>query len=126
MGWARKRGTAKARATSASGRGKPGEFMRNKVAVTGVGNTTFGKLPGNSPYDLGIWALKEALADAGLSKNDLDGVIVNRIPDYQRFCELMGINPRFALVTPGQGRMSGNSIQIAALAIANGVANTIA
>jgi acetyl-CoA acetyltransferase len=100
--------------------------MRNKVAVTGVGNTTFGKLPGNSPYDLGIWALKEALADAGLSKDDLDGVIVNRIPDYQRFCELMGINPRFALVTPGQGRMSGNSIQIAALAIANGLANTIA
>jgi acetyl-CoA acetyltransferase len=91
-----------------------------------VGNTPFGKLPGNSPYDLGIWALKEALADAGLAKGDLDGVIVNRIPDYQRFCELMGISPRFALVTPGQGRMSGNSIQIAALAIANGLAKTIA
>lgn len=104
----------------------PDQALRNKVAVIGVGNTTFGRLPGNSAYDLGIWALKEALADAGLSKGDLDGVIVNRIPDYQRFCEMMGISPRFTLVTPGQGRMSGNSIEIAALAIANGLAKTIA
>src|SRR5215216_3591186 len=104
----------------------PDKGLRNKVAVVGVGNTTFGKLPGYSPYDLGMWAFKDALADAGLTKDEIDGVIVNRIPDYQRFCEHAGINPRFALVTPGQGRMSGNTIQIAVLAIANGLANAIA
>jgi len=70
--------------------------------------------------------LREALDDCGLTAADIDGVIVNRIPDYQRFCEAFGLDPRFALITPGQGRMSGVSIQIAAMAIACGAANTVA
>lgn len=104
----------------------PERSLRNKVAVVGVGNTDFGRLPGYSPYDLGLWAFKNALTDSGLQKSQIDGVIVNRIPDYQRFCEIAGINPRFALVTPGQGRMSGNSIQIAVAALAAGLCKTIA
>ena len=104
----------------------PAVSLRNRIAVCGVGNTTFGRLPGYTPYDLGLWALKEALDDAGLTRADIDGVIVNRIPDYQRFCELAGMNPRFAVVTPGQGRMSGLTIELAASAIAAGMANTIA
>jgi acetyl-CoA acetyltransferase len=104
----------------------PERSLRNKVAVVGVGSTDFGRLPGYSPYDLGLWAFKNALNDSGLQKSQIDGVIVNRIPDYQRFCEIAGINPRFALVTPGQGRMSGNSIQIAVAALAAGLCKTIA
>ena len=104
----------------------PDRKLRNRVAVVGVGSTTFGKLPGQDPYDLGAWALREALDDCGLSAADIDGVIVNRIPDYQRFCEAFGLDPRFALITPGQGRMSGVSIQIAVMAIASGAANTVA
>jgi acetyl-CoA acetyltransferase len=100
--------------------------LRNRAAVIGVGTTQFGKLPGHDPYDLGAWALREALDDCGLAAADIDGVIVNRIPDYQRFCETFGLNPRFALITPGQGRMSGVSIELAVLAIASGMANTIA
>ena len=100
--------------------------LRNKVAVVGVGTTAFGKLPGNDQYDLGLMALKSALADAQLKPSDIDGLIVNRVPDYQRFGEIAGLNPRMALVTPGQGRMSGNSIEIAAMAIASGLATTVA
>lgn len=100
--------------------------IRNKVAVVGVGNTTFGRLPGKDPYDLGVMALNAALADAGMTHSDIDGVIVSRIPDYQRFCEIVGVNPRVAMVTPGQGRMSGASIAMAASLIAAGQAHTIA
>ena len=100
--------------------------FKKDTAVVGVGTTTFGKLPGLETYDLGAWALKEALYDCGLKASDIDGVIVSRIPDYQRFCESFSLNPRFALTTPGQGRMSGVSIQIAAMAIASGLATTIA
>jgi acetyl-CoA acetyltransferase len=71
-------------------------------------------------------AFKRALEDAGLKKTDIDGLIVSRVPDYQRFAEMAGIDPRFALVTPGQGRMSGASIQLAVAAIEAGLANTIA
>ena len=104
----------------------PDKKLRNRTAVIGVGTTPFGRLPGEDPYDLGAWALREALDDCGLTAADIDGVIVNRIPDYQRFSEAFGLNPRFALSTPGQGRMSGVSIQIAALAIASGMATTVA
>jgi acetyl-CoA acetyltransferase len=104
----------------------PNQNLRNCAAIIGVGTTTFGRLPGQDPYDLGAWALREALDDCGLTANDIDGVIVNRIPDYQRFCETFGLNPRFALMTPGQGRMSGATIELAAIAIASGMATTIA
>ncbi|MEP7205660.1 MAG: thiolase family protein [Casimicrobiaceae bacterium] len=100
--------------------------LHNRVAVVGVGTTTFGRLPGNDAYDLGMLAFREALADAGLEANDCDGLIVNRVPDYQRFAEIAGMSPRFALMTPGQGRMSGATIEIAAAIIAAGLAHTVA
>ena len=100
--------------------------MSHAVAVAGVGLTPFGRLPGHTTYDLGAWALREALADSGLSRTDLDGLIVSRIPDYQRMGEMLGIDPRYAAVTPGQGRMSGASIQMAAMAITAGMAHTVA
>lgn len=104
----------------------PEAALRNKVAVAGVGNTEYGRLPDKDPYDLGAAALLDALADCGLKVADIDGLIVNRIPDYQKFAEMVGLAPRFACSTPGQGRMSGVSIEIAASAIAAGLADTIA
>ena len=100
--------------------------LRGKVAVVGVGRTAYGRFPGFSSEDLGIWALDNALADAGLSRSDVDGLIVSRIPDYQLFCEMTNINPRFANVTPGQGWMSGATIELAVLAVASGMCNVVA
>jgi hypothetical protein len=37
-------------------------------------------------------ALKQAIADAGLVFKDIDGLIVNRISDYQHFCETAGLS----------------------------------
>lgn len=104
----------------------PSDSLKNRVAVIAVGNTPFGKLPGYSSYDLGVWALQNALADGGLTVGDIDGLIVHRIPDYQKFAEIIGINPRFASLVPAQGRMSGSAIEMAAMVIASGLANTIA
>ncbi len=101
-------------------------MIRNAAAVAGVGMTRFGRLPGLTTYDLGIMALQDALADCGLKQADLDGLVVSRIPDYQRVGEILGIDPRFVAITPGQGRMSGASIQMAVMAIATGMAHTVA
>lgn len=100
--------------------------LRGKVAVVGVGTTRYGRFPGHSAEDLGIWALDNALGDCGLKRSDIDGLIVSRIPDYQIFCEMTRINPRYVNVTPGQGRMSGVSIEMAVLAVASGMCETIA
>lgn len=104
----------------------PDASLRGKVAVAGIGRTTYGKLPGFSAEDIGIWALDEALRDCGLTRKDVDGLIVSRIPDYQVFCEMTQISPRFVNVTPGQGRMSGATIELGAMAIATGMCDVIA
>src|SRR5687768_7723514 len=67
--------------------------LRDRTAVVGVGNTPFGALyrnldPERSPYNLGAEAFVEALADSGLKKSDIDGVLVCRVPDYGRMCEV--------------------------------------
>src|SRR3990172_2073447 len=104
----------------------PSHTLKSRAAVVGVGCTSFGKLPGKSPYDLGTWAFNEALADCGLEAADVDGLIVHRIPDYQRLAEVLGLNPRFVTIAPGAGRFSGNCIQQAVAIIAAGMANTVA
>ena len=100
--------------------------LAGKCAVVGVGTTRYGKLPEYDAYDLGVWALKAALEDCGLRFEDIDGLIINRIPDYQRFGEITAINPRYVTITPGQGRFSGICIQTACAVIAAGLANIVA
>ena len=104
----------------------PSRTLSNQTAVIGVGTTKFGRLPEYDPYELGAWALREALADAGLKASDVDGLIVNRIPDYQRFAESFGLTPKYACITPGQGRMSGITIETAVAVLAAGLCTTIA
>jgi len=104
----------------------PSRSLSGEIAVVGVGTTRYGKLPDHDAYDLGVWALTEALADAGLAFGDIDGLIVNRIADYQRFGEITGIDPGFVTITPGQGRFSGICIEMACAVIAAGLARTVA
>ncbi|MCL8209262.1 MAG: thiolase family protein [Actinomycetia bacterium] len=104
----------------------PKRELRGRYAVVGVGTTAFGKLPEHDAYSLGAWALREALADAGLTRADVDGLIVNRVPDYQRFGELFGMNPRWVAQLPTQGRMSGASIELAVAALEAGLCRTVA
>jgi acetyl-CoA acetyltransferase len=100
--------------------------IAGKIAVIGVGTTDFGRMPDRDAYDLGVWAVKEALADAALGFDDIDGLIVNRIPDYQRFAEILGLNPAYTTTTPGHGRFSGICIETAVAVLTAGLAKTVA
>lgn len=95
-------------------------------AIVGVGTTAYGRLPDYDPYELGLWALRDALADCGLGFEAIDALVVNRIPDYQRFCEIAGIDPAFVTTTPGQGRFSALCIEMALSLLATGRYATIA
>jgi acetyl-CoA acetyltransferase len=94
--------------------------------VVGVGHTHYGENEGMDAYDLGLWALREAVQDAGLPYDQLDGLLVNRIPDYARFSELVGINPDFVAQLPAQGRMSGVSLLVALAALEAGLCTYVA
>lgn len=95
-------------------------MTRLKAAVAGVGTTDYGRMPDHDAYDLGMWALTNALDDAGLGFGGIDAILVNRMPDYQRFCEIAGIDPQFVNITPGHGRYSGILIDTAVSLVMSG------
>jgi acetyl-CoA acetyltransferase len=95
--------------------------LKNKIAVIGVGNTKYGNFPEIDDYGLAAHAFRNAVADCGIDKNKVDGLLVSRIPYYARMGEVLGLNPRWTVTLPGHGRMSGMGIIEAASAIASGL-----
>src|SRR4029077_18640072 len=75
-------------------------------------------------------ALSRALSDASLSKDDLDGLLMNTGPphgvDYDVFARGTGLKVRFASQTKAHGRFSGSIMQHASLAINAGLADYVA
>ncbi|NBW55228.1 MAG: thiolase family protein, partial [Betaproteobacteria bacterium] len=63
--------------------------------------------------------------DAGIDLQDIDGLICQRITDYQKFVQITNISPRLVTATPGAGRMTGGTIQMAVQAILSGMLNTV-
>jgi acetyl-CoA acetyltransferase len=101
--------------------------LRGKVAAVGVGTTAQGEL-GRSPEEISIEAFKLALADAGLAKRDIDGLIVcptlgGRSSDVV-IGRMAGLNPRFSATL--QDGMSNFSLHLAVMVIASGMAGTVA
>ncbi len=101
--------------------------FKDKVCIVGVGHTAYGVFPGKTSYELGAEAFKAALDDAGLTKDQIDGLIVSRIPHYARMATVLGLkNVHVINVTPGEGRQSGACVQYAAGVIASGGADVVA
>jgi acetyl-CoA acetyltransferase len=100
--------------------------LKNKAAVIGVGNTPYGSFPETDDYGLAAEAFITAVGDCGLDKNEVDGLLVCRVPYYARMGEILGLNPRWTMTLPGHGRMSGMGIIEAALALATGRARYVA
>lgn len=107
--------------------------LSDRIAIAGVGASAQGKLPGSTPLDLGIQAFRRALDDAGLRKEDIDGVLTmpgTTSPEgslhYLRFGEAVGIDPRYTGSLTMGGGTAGALVQMAALAIAGGLATTVA
>lgn len=99
---------------------------KDSVAVVGVGTTKWGAMPEHDATSLGIWALREAAEDAGIRLQDIDGLICQRLTDYQKFVQVTNITPRLVTATPGAGRMTGGTIQLAVQAILSGLLDTVA
>ncbi len=98
------------------------------MAVAGVGATRQGRHDEDA-YHLAVQALRAALDDAGLRKNDLDGVLTARQFDGSgigslEFSQLIGVNPRVnGALDYGTG---GYTTQYAAFLVASGVCEVVA
>jgi len=51
--------------------------LKDKYAIVGIGQSRIGKVPELSDYGLQLTAVKHALDDAGLKKQDIDGLITH-------------------------------------------------
>lgn len=97
--------------------------MRGKAVIAGIGHTAFGKQPGRSTVSLNIEACRKAVADAGITKDAVDALLV-KVPTSkvemmygQKLAEAMGLTPRFGGVFDQGGASNVTMIAIAAMAI---------
>lgn len=100
--------------------------LGDHIAIAGVGTTAYGSFPETDEYGLSVAAFRAAIEDCGLSKDKVDGMLVCRIPDYERMGDVLGLAPRWTMTLPPHGRMSGIGIVEASLALATGQADYVA
>ena len=104
--------------------------MHDRAAVVGVGTSRFSSRTPESPMRLAVQAFKAALDDAGLTRDDVDGLAINigwpLGVDYDRFAEVVGLRVRFADQSWTHGRFVGPTLQHAAMAVASGLARCVA
>ena len=104
-----------------------------QASIVGVGATRQGKLPDETPLSLAAQAFRLALEDSGIDKREVDGLLTmpgttspEGAKNYLNVGELVGVNPRFTGSLTMGGATGGALIQIAAMAIATGMAKTVA
>ena len=106
--------------------------MKGKTAITGLGVTEMGRIYGHSSAWFAAEAVRLAVEDAGLRKDEIDGLLVNQgvapLPgmggiDLQNHLGLTNLR-LLASMNVG-GATAGSMVQYAALAIAQGMANHV-
>ena len=99
--------------------------MRNKVAIVGVGITKVDRDPAANPMAHLSRAMKLALDDAGLKPDDIDGLLVDRVPEeasMDQAADLFGLrNLQYAFQHWSHGRMVATKIGHIALAVQAGL-----
>jgi len=104
--------------------------MTLDAAIVGIGTSRFGRGLPESQLKLAAIAFKNALADAGLERADVDGLSIHLGwplgPDYDRVAEAFGLDIRYVNQSWLHGRFITNALQHAALAVSAGLADVVA
>jgi acetyl-CoA acetyltransferase len=105
--------------------------LKNKVAIVGAADTEVGVVPDLSATQLYVKAAKLALDDAGITKDQVDGLItcVSFVEPYMYHAEMIAeylqIFPRYCMTAPSGGGTTIAMIHHAASAIVTGMCNTV-
>lgn len=100
--------------------------LSGKVVIAGIGHTAFGKHPGRGTVSLNVEAIRKALADAGVDKRDVDGLMVKaptskfEMMYAQKLAEALGMQPRIGGVYDHGGASNISMISYATMAIEAG------
>jgi len=107
--------------------------MRDKAAIVGVGYTSQGKVPGRSSMSFHAEAARNAIEDAGLKIEEIDGLLMQPplvIQEEQRgltgfLAQQLGLRVRFMASQDSGGASAGGMAQHAAWAVVHGLANYV-
>ena len=102
--------------------------MRGVAAVAGIGQTEFSKDSGRSELQLAAEASLAALADAGLTVDDVDGMVTFTIDptDDVELMRVLGVRDlSYTVRLPHGGGGSGATTFAAAMAVATGAADNV-
>ena len=108
--------------------------LRGEMAIIGAADTKVGVVPNTTSAQLYAQAARLALADAGIGKDQVDGLITcnastERGPirtfHAESIAESLGITPRMCLTGAVGGALPVLMMEHAAAAIAAGVCNTV-
>lgn len=101
--------------------------LRGKVAIVGIGETPQGRLEGKTSYDLYVDAAERAIADAGLEKSQIDGLVTEGsfITPHQRHhlivADRLGLGPRRYNEFSSMGGCAAGYLRHAMNVVANGL-----
>jgi len=102
--------------------------LRDKTAIAGIGATEFSKCSGRSELQLAVEATTKALADAGLTPQDVDGLVTFTVDNNSEVDVFRAIGGRdlrfFSRINYGGGGTCA-PLQQAAMAVATGVAKVV-
>jgi acetyl-CoA acetyltransferase len=101
-----------------------------QAAIVGVGASRFARALPDSQLGLAAVAMKAALDDAGLSREEIDGLSIHQGSplgvDYDRLAEGLGLDIRYVNQAWLHGRFVTSCLQHAALAVNAGLAKVVA
>jgi acetyl-CoA acetyltransferase len=104
--------------------------LKINAAIVGIGASEFGRFLPDTQLKLAAKALKQALDDSGLMREDIDGLSMHMgWPlglDYDTVADGLGLNIRYVNQAWTHGRFVTNALQHAALAVSAGLANVVA
>ena len=100
--------------------------LKDRCAIVGLGYTVQGKVPGRSGASFYVEASKNAIADAGLNVQDIDGIIIQPCPTDPRvsafsLAQDLGLNLRYGTDQQLHGASSCAIIQHAVMAVDAGL-----
>jgi len=102
--------------------------LRDKAAVVGVGYTAQqGTVPNRTAMSLALEASKNAIEDAGLRSEDIDGLLLQPVMGTHSYnvAAHLGINLRFTANHDVMGASANCIAHLAAMAVASGLANYV-
>jgi acetyl-CoA acetyltransferase len=105
--------------------------LRGSIAIVGAADTEVGVVPGMSPMELCVDAALKAMADAGIERSQIDGLLTCNsmaqpvLYHAEAMAEYLQIFPRYCTSVNTGGGTTFTLLHHAASAIATGMADTI-